>query len=358
MNLLPADLKALILIYSPYEQLRAYCSQNQCDAVVYIAHLAHRLGLPKNFISEIWNSPEHFYKLNHEDNYLRVLSYFKVVKGSERFLARFTCYNEAVDSFDFPLAQYFGGMVGYNYKDVVDNLYPNLPEIAQFIDFPDNRTVSPDWLRIKNGEPVNFSGLGIRPTLLLCLIYKKYNTFETLIKNHNVSDITVEEVYLTYYMIKGDLRTLKTDFPQIDQKIRIRMDDILKTVDSLNPDLSYQFIQYIVSLNPEDYLDRLKDLRFLTIYYLYHKDLLTKIPELKKSMTVLPIILYIYLKLGVPTDINNSIATLAGGFRDANLENINVALNYYASIGETETIEFIDKYLASPLSQLYPGIKR
>lgn len=222
MNLLPTDLKELIIVYFPYNKIKNYLDLINPSPGFYVRSLVHTTGLDPNLIMEIWNLPDLIPLPTLYDRYVRGLTYFNyVVPGSEVFLNLQECYIAASDNLDLPTTLYFGNKLGYSDKTVRYNFYKDMGEVRRFMIEPKAKFKHSEYFhQIVKGKvpdiPAKLLSDMFDP-MVIAIIYNQYGVLEGMVERYNIPEKRVRDALLYANVITNNLKELKDLFPTIDK---------------------------------------------------------------------------------------------------------------------------------------------
>lgn len=209
MNQLPKDLRNLILLYLPYNDLMGWESD-------------------KNFISQYC---EFNFLLNHKtidklwkdkDNYIYILSKINlVVPGSERFLEPQKCYYLAIRSRDFPTARYFGSKLGYKKGTIEIDFYDHLSKLGKFLINPYSKFSGVGQFRkiLRGVVPQLHTETDLFDLLVLTIMHKP-DLVSAFTKKYEIDPYTIQRAQFIAQVILKDPNLevtpcIKNNFNQI-----------------------------------------------------------------------------------------------------------------------------------------------
>lgn len=220
MNLLPGDLKKLIGLYIPREQVREYCGLLSNPGKFLPARSVEDLGLPMALVKELWEIPQPIYNLTPYEHYLAIMSFFAIVEpGSEKFLDLKVCYDMAINNYDVGGgAQYFGKSLGFNFTRIEKDLAYSYSAIGKFYNHISTKGKKyKDLQAIANG---NIARVGFTTDVFeaaqLAVLYGKYDLIDQLQNNFPVlTDNYIEGDFFIKYLVMGNVKELDALFSQL-----------------------------------------------------------------------------------------------------------------------------------------------
>lgn len=342
MNQLPSDVKKIITLYLPPLDLINYNSI--FPSPDYLENLKTQLFIGPSMVQKIWSSPEQFYNLTEYQNYIRVLTYCDIiVPGSELFVSPYYCYREAIRTDNKRLKDYFDKYSHEVQKPRYTNLYRDLLQ----------------------GKAKLGTGKYNQNDLRIAIYQNNWDLVEKIVDQSQTDPDYLESLLFQNYVLKGNLKELEANFPEISDYIATNLVAILEPIrwtTSISDEI-YLWIANGLSLEQKENIitEGVWPKLFYYLYatsgssliYTYMRDYNFKTHVFSRP----PLELIIIEEYIMPKDWYKIIVNLTGYGDDyiknkmANIENFNIVINYFLGSEDEEND------LAENLLQKVKGIK-
>lgn len=350
MNLLPSDLRKVIGRYIRSNDLGTYCQLIPNCEQFLIERAIIDLGLPKNLILEIWDTPEQLYNLTPYENYIRVSSYFGIVlPGPEKFLNLKFCYQLAVSNNAKETANYFGTLLHHEAKKIKSDLNNSFSREGKFYQKGYGKgPTAKEYDLVSHGQMPEAIVPHSNPSLV-AVLFGQYDLAEQLVSQEAFPERFLENNLFIRYMVKGRLQELEQTFPELPPHISQHIVHILREIYQIEKNIKPEVLYWLAyKINPQVFLltlhpwyleNPLVSKMFALVYYLYPEIVRTDLknrPTYLFNLTRLPIYFYVSCKLNPPTP--DGIKGQVGKFfrTNYNPENVNILANTLNTMGDVK----------------------